>query len=115
MKKFWSNWRKKKLKTIPVAEPNAHLIPEEINEESNDFFEALGISDERKNEIFTYTMLSYGSQDNLCSSISDAAKKAKITHANELVAISYITCKHHLSLQNPGSALLSLLGGGKGE
>lgn len=106
----WKFWQKKPT-LLPPSEENSFLFPQEINEESNDFFEAFGISEKRKNELFAAGLLAYSSTTNLCSAISKAARDAKVTHANELSAISYVVAKHHITLQNPASGLLGLLGG----
>ncbi len=94
--------------------PNSHLIPVEINEESQDFFEALGISSERRDELMVHALISYNTENNLVSSLGKAADMSKVSHANELVAITYIVCKHHITLSNP-AALLGMLGKGNSE
>jgi hypothetical protein len=100
--------KEKKKQVLPPSGPNAAFIPVEIEEEASDFFEAMGITDERKGEIIAHSLASYMSTSNLVSAIRKATEQAGASHANELVAITFIISKHHHAASNP---LLSLLSG----
>lgn len=106
--KFRNPFARKK-QVLPPSGPNAAFVPIEIEENSSDFFEAMGITDERKGEILAHSLTSYMTTSNLVSAIRKASEQAGASHANELVAITFIISKHHHASSNP---LLSLLSGG---
>lgn len=94
---------------VSKVEETKHLQVECINPESDKIFEALGMTEERLDELESIAKKSFIATNKLTAAMAEASKFCK--HANELAYVVYVIAEMRSQMNHPLVKILGIGGG----
>jgi hypothetical protein len=110
MKKKLSQYLQKLFarKLVVTNEPGKCLIVIEVEKETSSIYTALGMSEERADELEKICHQTFHRNSNIVATIAEVSTHC--LHANELYFVSFILTTIHAGHRNPAGIIQALLG-----